>query len=316
MTSKKLLAGVELGGTKCVCILGTSPENVLEQVRVPTSDPQTTLGLIEAVLEEWQDQYGAIDALGLASFGPIDLRRSSPTYGYITSTPKPGWRNTPVVARFADRFNVPIGFDTDVNGAALAEGRQGAAQGLDNFAYITVGTGVGVGLIVGGRPVFGCNHAELGHLRIARMPGDSWPGVCSFHGACVEGLASGPAIAARVGFSPVYLTPADPVWPIVADALGQLLHALVLATAPMRIILGGGVISAQVHLFERIRTALQSSLNGYVTISEVTTGIAEYVVPAVLGSQAGPVGALVLAERAYGERNRHSAPRSLELLQP
>jgi fructokinase len=296
MTIAKLLAGVELGGTKCVCILGTSPENVLARVRVSTVEPQTTLKEIDGIFDQWQLQYGPIGALGLASFGPIDLDPASAQYGYITSTPKVGWRNTDMATRFARRFNVPVAFDTDVNGAALAEGRLGAAKGLDDYAYVTVGTGVGVGVVVRGRPVFGCTHAELGHLRIARAPGDDWPGACVYHGACVEGLASGSAIISRVGSSADSLASDHPVWHFVAEALGQLLHALVLATAPRRIILGGGVMTAQAHLFARIRTALQSSLNGYITLPELNAGIADYVVPAVLGSDAGPVGALMLAE--------------------
>jgi fructokinase len=296
VTTSKLLAGVELGGTKCVCILGTSPKDVMARVRVSTGDPHTTLNEIDAVLERWRVEYGQLSAIGLASFGPICLDRSAAQYGYITSTPKAGWRDTEVATRFARRFDVPVGFDTDVNGAALAEGRLGAAIGLDDYAYITVGTGVGVGIIVRGRPVFGCNHAELGHLRVARAPDDHWPGACAYHGACVEGLASGHAIASRVGGSAKGLSSDHPAWHFAAEALGQLLHALVLATAPKRIILGGGVMAAQPHLFGRIRTALQRSLNGYITLRELNEGIDDYVVPASLGSDAGPVGALMLAE--------------------
>lgn len=301
MSTSKLLAGVEFGGTKCVCIIGTSPEHVLARVRVSTADPHTTLKEIERVLERWCTEFGSVSALGLASFGPICLDRSSTNYGYITSTPKPGWRNTEIASRFTRRFNVPVAFDTDVNGAALAEGRLGAARNLDDYAYVTVGTGVGVGVVVQGRPVFGCNHAELGHLRVARASGDHWPGACTYHGACVEGLASGHAIKSRTGSSPDRLSSDHSVWQLAADALGQLLHALVLATAPKRIILGGGVMAAQTHLFDRIRTALQSSLNGYIELRELDEGIADYVVPAALGAEAGPVGALILAEKASGE---------------
>lgn len=298
MASTKLLAGVELGGTKCVCILSSSsdPAHVVARERVPTRDPQTTLKAIDEILVRWQSEFAPISAIGLASFGPLCLDRAAEHYGYITSTPKPGWRSTELATRFQRHYNVPVAIDTDVNGAALAEGRFGAAQGLDDYAYITVGTGVGVGLVVRGRPVFGCNHGELGHLRVARVPGDHWPGACNYHGACVEGIASGHAIAARVGGPADRLSPDHPVWHVVADALAQLLHALVLATAPKRIILGGGVMTAQTQLFDRIRSALQSSLNGYITLRELKEGIADYVVPAALGSEAGPVGALILAE--------------------
>jgi fructokinase len=198
------------------------------------------------------------------------------------------------------RFGVPIGFDTDVNGAALAEGRWGAARSLRNFAYVTVGTGVGVGLVVNGAPVLGCNHTEMGHIRIVRRAGDDWPGVCAFHGDCVEGLASGPAIEARAGVSADRLGPDHPAWGSVAHALGQLLHAMVLTTAPERILLGGGVMTAQTHLFERVRDELQRSLNRYVEADEVRAGLRDYVTAPGLGAQAGPLGALALAADAAG----------------
>jgi fructokinase len=169
---------------------------------------------------------------------------------------------------------------------------------LRDFAYITVGTGVGVGLIVNGAPVFGANHTEMGHLRIARMRGDDWPGVCVFHGACVEGLASGPAIEARVGVSADKIAPDHFAWSTVAHALGQLLHAMVLTTAPRRILLGGGVMGSQPHLFARVRDELQRSLNRYLEVDAITERIDEYVVPPGLGALAGPLGALTLAANA------------------
>jgi fructokinase len=267
--------------------------------RVTTTDPATTLATIESVLDGWRMQHGPIAALGVASFGPLDMRPGSPSYGYITSTVKAGWSNTSIASRLAQRFAVPVSFDTDVNGAALAEGRWGAAQGLEDFAYITVGTGVGVGLIVNGRPVHGSNHAELGHMRPVRLSGDTWPGICTFHGACVEGLACGPAIEARAGLTPERLAADHPVWEPVSHALGQLLHTLVLATAPKRIFLGGGVMNAQEHLFARVRQSLQRSLNGYVQVDEVSAGIDRYVVPPGLGTSAGPMGALTLAANAF-----------------
>ncbi|MEO8018593.1 MAG: ROK family protein, partial [Pseudomonadota bacterium] len=244
----KLLAGVELGGTKCVCILGTGPDDVRAVERLPTGEREETLRQIEAVLDRWRAQHGAPRALGLASFGPIDLRAGSPTYGFITSTPKAGWRNTEVAQRLARRSGAPLGFDTDVNGAALAEGRWGAARGLEDFAYVTVGTGIGVGTIVRGRSVFGMNHTELGHIRVARKAGDKFAGTCSFHGDCIEGLASGPAIEARAGLPASQLPPDHPAWDYVAHALAQLMHVMVLSTAPVRIFLGGGVMAAQNHL--------------------------------------------------------------------
>lgn len=300
--SNRLLAGVELGGTKCVCILGTGPDDIRAQERLATADPVTTLAGIESVLGRWIAEHGVIAALGVASFGPLALRKEQPAYGSIAATPKPGWGHTDIVNRFADRFGVPIGFNTDVNGAALAEGRWGAAQGLHNFAYVTVGTGVGVGLIVNGAPVLGCNHTEMGHLRIARKAGDQWPGICAFHGDCVEGLASGPAIEARAGMSADRLGADHDAWSFVAHALGQLVHAMVLTTAPERILLGGGVMMAQTHLFERVREELRRSLNRYVEADEVSGGLSRYVRAPGLGAQAGPLGALALAVDALGSR--------------
>lgn len=297
--AQPLLAGVELGGTKCICLIGTSPDDIREQLSIPTSsDADATLGRIEHTLHEWQRRHGAIAALGIASFGPVDLQRQSATYGFITSTPKPGWRHTDVGPRLARAFRVPWGFDTDVNGAAIAEGRWGAARGLTDFAYITVGTGIGAGVIAAGRPLGGIGHPELGHIRVARVPGDQWPGSCSFHGDCLEGLASGPAIEQRLGIRADRLAPDDPVWELVAHALAQLLHTLVLATAPQRILLGGGVMGAQPHLFERLRRQLQRSLNHYIEAPQLDAGIDDYIRPPDLGDLAGPLGALAVAQNA------------------
>jgi fructokinase len=294
-----LLGGVELGGTKCVCILGTGPEDVRERVSIPTAERESTLARINATLDEWQKVHGSIKALGLASFGPLDLRRESRTFGHITSTVKPGWKDTDVIGSLGAHRGIPVGINTDVNGAALAEGRWGAAQGLHDYAYITVGTGVGVGLIVGGRPVFGCNHTELGHIRIARLPGDNWPGICQFHGDCVEGLASGPAVGARAGL-PGSGIPADsPVWEPVAHALAQLLNAMFLATAPQRILIGGGVMEHRPELLAQVRDIFVQSLNGYLDVADLTGGLDGYVIPPGLDSLAGPLGALALAADAY-----------------
>jgi fructokinase len=297
----KLLAGVELGGTKCVCILGTGPDDVRAVERLPTGEREETLRQIEAVLDRWRMQHGPARALGIASFGPIDLRVGSSTFGFITSTTKAGWRNTDVAQRLGRRVGTPVGFDTDVNGAALAEGRWGAAKGLEDFAYVTVGTGIGVGTIVRGRSVFGMNHTELGHIRVARKPGDKFPGICSFHGDCIEGLASGPAIEARAGMPASQLPPDNPAWDFVAHGLGQLLHTMVLTTAPSRIFLGGGVMAAQTHLFERIQQELKRSLNGYVEAPELEQSLGQFIVSPGLGTMAGPLGALALAADAENQ---------------
>ncbi len=296
---KPLLGGVELGGTKCVCILGTGPDDIREQLAIPTAGPDATLRRINAVLDEWHRKWGPIQALGIASFGPLDLRPESPRYGHITSTVKPGWQAADIIGQLAGHRGVPSAINTDVNGAALAEGRWGAARGLQDHAYITVGTGVGVGLVVRGAPVFGCNHPELGHIRPVRLPADTWPGICQFHGDCVEGLASGPAIAARAGMSGSQLPTDSPVWEPVAHALAQLLQTLLLATAPRRILIGGGVMEHRPELLHRVREAFVKSVNGYLDIDDLTGGIDSYVLPPGLGALAGPLGALALAADAH-----------------
>jgi fructokinase len=306
---KRLLGGVELGGTKCVCLIGTGPDDVREQIAIPTSgNANETLIQIETILSNWITLHGPIAALGIASFGPVNLDRASAHYGSITSTAKPGWRNTDVAKRLAKLFPVPVAFDTDVNGAALAEGRWGAARQLSDFAYVTVGTGVGVGLVIDGRPAYGFGHSELGHIRIARKPGDQWQGACAFHGDCVEGLASGVAIAARAGLPASEVPQNSPVWELVAHALAQLLHTIVLATAPRRILIGGGVTEGRPELLGCIRRQLVESLNGYLSLDELTGGIDGYAVPPGLGALAGPLGALALAADTIGpHRSLHSA---------
>jgi fructokinase len=293
--SPKLFAGVELGGTKCICVMGSGPGDIRGYEEVPTLAPNETLDQIEAILDRWFCEYGSVKALGVASFGPLDLRATSAHYGHIVSTVKDGWSGTDVAGRLARRFRIPVGLETDVHGAALAERRWGVAKALDNFAYVTVGTGVGVGLIVAGRPVFGINHPEAGHIRVARLPGDSWPGRCRFHSDCVEGLASGPAIAARTGMPADRLPPDHSAWESVAFSLGQLLHTLVLTTAPKRILMGGGVMNGQPHLFNRIRSNLKSSLSGYLQLDELEREFDEYVGPPGFGPFAGPMGALAIA---------------------
>lgn len=292
--SLPLLAGVELGGTKCICILGTGPRDIRAQVEVPTHAPEATLAAIETVLDAWRTGPG-FAALGLAAFGPLDLRRDSPRYGWVATTVKPGWSDTPLLERFARRYGTATGIDTDVNAAALAEGRWGGAQALGDFAYVTVGTGIGAGLIVAGRPVVGANHAELGHIRIVRQAGDEFAGICPFHGDCVEGLASGPAIRARAQCDPAALAADDPIWAHVAHALAQLCQALVLTTGPRRIFVGGGVMVHRPQLFAMIRERLQRSLNGYIGTAQLAEGLDDFIVPPTLGSAVGPLGALALA---------------------
>ena len=293
---RPLIAGIELGGTKCIAILARGPDEIEDRVQLPTTRPEETLSALEAVLDRWS----GYSALGIASFGPVSIDHGSADYGHITSTPKPGWAGQDVGRRLAARAGVPTGFHTDVVGAALAEARWGAARGLSDIAYVTVGTGIGAGLIAGGKPVDGLTASEFGHIRPARVAGDDWIGVCPYHGACVEGLASGPAIKARTGTPGQDLAADDPAWDLVADTLGHLLCTLVLTGVPRRIVMGGGVMVGTDHLFPRVRRAMTRGLAGYVALPEVADA-ETFVVPPALGGNAGPLGAVVLGAQALGQ---------------
>jgi len=287
-------AGVELGGTKCVVILARDADEVVAREVIPTTSPEETLARIEQVLLEWRGSH-RLDALGIASFGPIDVDPSSPTWGHILPTTKPGWSGGVNVApRLRDALGVPTAFDTDVNGAAFAEMRWGSGRGFADFAYVTVGTGVGVGLIVNGAPTRGFGHCELGHVRVARRAGDDWPGACPYHGDCVEGLAAGSALKERLGDRLGDIAPDDPVWDSVAWTLAQLCQVIVCAAAPRRIAMGGGVIERQPHLLGRIEAMLVDSVNGFLRLP----GGGGYVRAPELGADAGPLGAIALAMTA------------------
>jgi fructokinase len=287
----RLIVGVELGGTKCISTLADEHGRLLEQHKIPTTNPDQTLPQLAAHVENWCERY-EVRAIGIASFGPLDLDDCSPTYGQIPATTKPGWTGAEVLRRVAARQNLPTAFDTDVNGAAAAEMRWGSGQGLSDFAYVTVGTGVGVGLFVNGQPTRGLGHCEMGHIRVPRLPGDETASVCNFHPDCVEGLASGPAIKAALGgrsFDQVEMS--DPVWERVAHAIASLCHALVCTTGPQRIALGGGVMERQPHLRDRIEPLLRASVNGYLRIPDAVP----YIVAPALGEQAGALGPIALA---------------------
>jgi len=295
---RRLRAGIELGGTKCVCTFSRGPGEILDQRTVPTTRPDETLPAILAILHEWYAAPG-FAALGIASFGPLELDPASPRYGQILATTKAAWPGTDVRGILSAPFAVPVGFDTDVNGAALAEIAWGCAQGIEDFAYVTVGTGVGVGLIVHGMPTRGIGHSELGHIRVPRLPGDDQPSFCSFHDDCVEGLASGSALVQRLrGRSVGAVDPSDPVWEPIVHTLAAMCHAIVCATGPHRIAIGGGVLTGQAHLLERIEAKLVASLNGYMRLPEGRP----YIVAPALGDKAGPLGAIAVADIAWGRR--------------
>ncbi len=296
---RPLLGGIEAGGTKFVCALGHGPDDLRAELRLPTTTPSET---IAAAVEFFAGAAGRgeLAAVGIASFGPLDPDPASPTFGHITSTPKPGWAGTDLVGPVARALGVPVGFDTDVNGAALAEHRWGAGRGLDTLVYLTVGTGIGGGAMVGGRPLHGLLHPEMGHLLIARRDDDDYAGSCPFHGACLEGLASGPAIERRWGRKAETLPADHPAWELEAHYLALGLANLVLVLSPERIILGGGVM-AQRQLFPLIRRRLAGLLGGYLQAPALASDHEEYIVPPALGSRAGVCGAIALAEQAAAD---------------
>jgi fructokinase len=295
-----LLGGIEAGGTKFVCGVGTGPDDLVT-TQFPTTLPEETIGKAVDFLRALGGDR--LMAVGIASFGPVDLHRDSPTYGFITSTPKLAWQNTDLAGAVARALNVPVGFDTDVNGAALGETRWGAAQGVSDSVYLTVGTGIGGGAIVHGRVLHGMLHTEMGHIRIPHdLVRDPFPGVCPFHGDCLEGLATGPSIEQRWGKPAGELPPDHPAWALEARYLALALNNWVCSLSPKRFVLGGGVMN-QAHLFPMIRRDLAALLNGYIRTPEIETGLEAYVVPPKLGPRAGVLGSLVLAEQALQEQN-------------
>ncbi|MEC5398956.1 ROK family protein [Uliginosibacterium sp. H1] len=303
------IAALEVGGTKCICAVGRTPVELrlpANRLEVPSdAGPQQVLSRIT----EWfaaQHAREPLQAIGIASFGPLDLDPASPSYGSITSTPKPGWRDTDWLGAFARALpQVPVAIDTDVNGAALGEWQWGAAQGLDDFVYLTMGTGIGGGAMVGGRLVHGLLHPEMGHMRVPRIAGDDFAGVCPFHGDCWEGLCSGPALQARTGKAASALAADDPAWDYLLRYTAYAIGNIVCALSPRRIILGGSVRKAgalgEAAFFAGLRRELQRSLNGYVASAALTGkgsgGIDDYIVPPTQGDDAGICGAMVLAQR-------------------
>jgi len=288
-----LFGGIEGGGTKFVCTVGSGPDDVRAVTRFPTTTPAETIG--RAV--EFFRQQEPLAAIGIASFGPLDPNPDSPTFGYITTTPKPGWAHTDFAGPIREALGIPVGFDTDVNAAALGEHRWGAAQGLDTFVYLTIGTGIGGGGMVGGELMHGLMHPEMGHIRVPHdWTSDPFPGSCPYHGDCWEGLASGPALAARWGQRGETLPADHAAWPLEADYLALGLVNIICALAPQRIIMGGGVME-QRHLFPLVRRRVQELLSGYLQASEIMEQIDDYIVPPGLDGRAGVLGAIALAQR-------------------
>ncbi len=293
-----LYGGIEAGGTKIVCAVGTGPGDIQAEVRFPTTTPAETIQRAIDFFQAQISERGPLATIGIASFGPLDPHRDSPAFGHITTTPKPGWANADLAGPIQRTFNVPIGFDTDVNGAALSEGRWGAAQGLDTFVYFTIGTGIGGGAVVNGRLLHGLLHPEMGHISLPHdWQADPYPGKCPYHGDCFEGMAAGPAIEARWQTKGQDLPENHPAWELEAHYIGQAMRSIICTLSPQRIILGGGVME-QPQLFPLVRQKTLAALNGYVQSPTILDNINTYIVPPALGNQAGVLGAIALGMMA------------------
>lgn len=303
---KSMFGAIEAGGTKFVCGIGTGPDD-LATAHFPTSAPEVTL---QSVIDFFKNSGQRLLAFGIGSFGPVDLDPTSPAYGHITSTPKVGWADFDLLGAVRSAFAIPVGFDTDVNAAMLGEATWGAARGLSDAIYMTIGTGIGGGALVNGNLVHGLVHPEMGHLRIPHdLARDPFPGCCPFHGDCLEGLACGPAMQMRWNTPAALLPPDHPAWPLEAHYIALGLVNLMVALSPRRILLGGGVMQ-QPHLFDLIRKEVSQLLNGYVHHTEVLEGLHGFIQPPQLAGRAGILGALALAQTAVAANSFVSGGRA------
>lgn len=295
---KPLLGAIEAGGTKFVCSVGYGPEEILDEVRFPTTTPQETLQKTVDYFHLKQKELNqSIYAMGVGSFGPLDPIEGSDSYGYITTTPKKGWQKVDFIGFLKKHFPIPMTFDTDVNGAALGEGRFGAAKGCQNFIYLTIGTGIGGGVIMHGKPVHGLLHPEVGHMQLARIPHDTLQGHCPYHKDCWETLAAGPSLEKRWGKPGKDLAPDHKAWELEAEYIAQGLTNLLFILTPQKIILGGGVMH-QKQLFPMIRNLVKIKSGGYVDHPELKGDLSNWIVPPLLEDKAGITGAFILAENA------------------
>ncbi len=296
----KRFGALEAGGTKMVCAIGDEQGNILERISIPTRTPEETM----PPMIEFFRQHN-ICALGVGCFGPVDLDKNSPTYGYITSTPKLAWTNYPIVAEFEKALGVPVGFDTDVNAAALGEATWGCTQDVENSIYITIGTGVGVGVIANGRPYHGMIHPEGGHILLGRHPSDPMVGSgCPFHENCMEGLAAGPSLEKRWGVKGAELSGKKEVWELEAYYIGQAITNYIMMLSPQRIILGGGVMH-QPCLLPLVRQEVQKQMNGYIK-GKGMDDLDNYIVGVSLNDNQGAMGAVKLAMNALTEQEEHT----------
>lgn len=296
MRTKPLYGAIEAGGSKIVCAAGYGPAEIPDDCRavIPTGAPGPTLAAVVELFTRVTRKYGALAAIGVASFGPVDVDSRSATWGRILATPKAGWSHVSMVAPF-ERFGCPIAVDTDVNAAALAEATLGAGAGLGSLAYVTVGTGIGGGVVLAGRTVKGLLHPEMGHIRVQRDLRDGdFPGVCPFHGDCLEGLASGPAVVRRWQMRAEHLPAAHPGREILGSYLGQLAATIALMLSCERIVFGGGVVSGG-RLLPCIRHAASEWLGDYLPVDARGGGFERYIAGPGLGDLAGATGAFLLA---------------------
>jgi len=310
LLSNPLYGAIEAGGTKIVCAAGYGPADIPDDCRVviPTAAPGPTLAAVVEFFARITAKYGALAAIGIAAFGPVDVDGRSATWGRILATPKPGWSDVSVVAPL-ERFGCPIAIDTDVNAAALAEARIGAGAGLGSLAYVTVGTGIGGGAVVGDCTIKGLLHPEMGHIRVQRDPRDAeFPGVCPFHGDCLEGLASGPAVVARWRTHAENLPELHPGREILGGYLGQLAATIALLLSCERLVFGGGVVSGG-QLLPYIRKSASRWLGGYLPVEARAGGFDRYITAPGLGDFAGTAGAFLLAGTTYTARNRQARKR-------
>jgi len=292
-----LYGGIEAGGTKLVCAVGTGPDDLRTETGFPTTTPAETMGRVVRFFQEQQRQT-PVAAIGIGSFGPLDMDPASPRFGHITNTPKAGWADTDFIGTIQRELRLPVSFDTDVNAAAWGEHRWGAAQGLDSFLYLTVGTGIGGGGMVNGKLMHGLLHPEMGHIRVPHdWRVDGFKGLCPYHGDCLEGLASGAALAERLGRPTETLPPGHAAWDLEAHYLALALANFICTLSPQRIIMGGGVMQ-QTQLFPLVRHKVQQLLNGYLPAPEILAEINSYIVPPRLGRRAGVLGAIALAQQA------------------
>lgn len=299
----RLYGGIEAGGTKFVCAIGTGPEDIQAEVRFPTSDPEKTLGRAVDFFRQFMIKTRQrLEGIGIGAFGPLDLNPGSVHNGKITTTPKAGWSFTDLSQIIENGTATPVKLDTDVNTAALGEGLWGAARDLRDYVYLTIGTGIGGGLVSNGKPHHGLVHPEMGHMRLPHSHAeDPFDGVCAFHGDCFEGLASGPAIQARTGQPGDALPGYHPVWELEANYIALALANIVCIVSPQRILLGGGVME-QSQLFPMVRLKVQHLLNAYVHAPAIEEAIDEYIVPPQLGHRAGVLGAIALAKITFSPK--------------